>query len=213
METGRKTCTGPSPVFEVNLSQILEIEKFLNVVPDATRRAAAYAMNDFLGGAGLVRLRKRVAAEVSFPQGYVDERIDVAQRATPTRLVGSIVGRQRPTSLARFASGGVVGGKGGVTVRVKNSSQTMPSAFMVRLNQGTGITDDGFNVGLAIRLKEGIVLKKRDTARMVHLEKNVVLLYGPSVDQILRNEAADAEMPVIVDDIATEFFRQFARLA
>ena len=208
----RRTSTGPSPVFDVDISKILDVENFLNAVPDATRRAASLAMNDVLSGKGLARFRKAVAAEVQFPAGYVDDKIEMAQHATPSRLVASVVGRQRATSLARFAAGSAVGGKGGVTVRVKRSSTFMPDAFLVRLNKGGGISDDGYNVGLAIRLKEGTVLNKRDASRMVHLDKNVVLLYGPSVDQILRNEAADAEMPELVDAIATEFFRQFSRL-
>lgn len=200
-------------MLNINIAQVLDLENFLVSVPDKTRQAAAYAMNDVLTGQGLARFRKAVAAEVQFPSGYVDDKIDIAQRATPTRLVASVVGRQRPTSLARFAAGGAIGGKGGVTVRVKGSASYMPGAFLVRLRQGGGITDDGFNVGLAVRLKEGTVLKKKDTSRMVHLEQNVVLLYGPSVDQILRNEVAEAETPEVVDAIATEFFRQFARLA
>ena len=200
-------------MLNIDIAQVLDLENFLVSVPDKTRQAAAYAMNDVLTGQGLARFRKAVAAEVQFPSGYVDDKIEMAQRATPTRLVASVVGRQRPTSLARFATSGAVGQKGGVTVRVKGSSTLMPDAFLVRLRQGGGITDDGFNVGLAIRLKEGTVLKKKDTSRMVHLESNVVLLYGPSVDQILRNEVAEAETPEVVDAIATEFFRQFARIA
>lgn len=196
-----------------NIAQVLDLERFLAAVPDTTRRAASYAMNDVLQGQGIARFRKAVAAEVQFPAGYVDDKITMGQTATPTRLVASVVGRQRPTSLARFATSGAVGGKGGVTVRVKGGSQYMPSAFLVRLRQGAGITDDGYNLGLAIRLKEGMTLHKKDTSRMVHLERNVVLLYGPSVDQILRNEAAEAQTPEIVDAIATEFFRQFARLS
>ncbi len=196
-----------------DLDKILDLEAFLVAVPDKTRQAAAYAMNDVLTGQGLARFRKAVAAEVNFPSGYVDDKIEMAQRATPTRLVASLVGRQRPTSLARFATSGTVGGKGGVTVRVKGGSRFMRDAFLVRLKSGASITDDGYNVGLAIRLKEGMVLNKKDTSRMVHLENNVVLLYGPSVDQILRNEAAEAEAPEVMDAIATEFFRQFTRLA
>ena len=195
-----------------NIAGILDLENFLAAVPDITRRSAALALNDVLGGQGLARFRKAVAAEVAFPPGYVDDKIEVAQKATPTRLVASLVGRQRPTSLARFATSGALG-KAGITVRVKNSSVFMKDAFLVRLNQGASISEDGYNVGLAIRLKPGQVLNKKDTSRMVHLEKNVVLLYGPSVDQILRNEAAEAESPEIVDAIATEFFRQFARLS
>lgn len=208
-----RTCIGLSPVFDFNFAQLIDLEKFLTAVPDVTNKAAAYAMNDVLTGQGLARFRKAVAAEIQFPAGYVDDKINIGQHATPTRLVASIVGRQRPTSLARFASGAAVGGKGGVTVRVKNSSTYMPDAFLVRLRAGAAITDDGYNVGLAIRLKEGTVLKKKDTSRMVHLENNVVLLYGPSVDQILRNEVAEAQTPEVVSAIATEFFRQFARMA
>lgn len=201
-------------MFNINIAQILDLENFLVSVPDITRRAASYAMNDVLSGQGLARFRKAVAAEVQFPAGYVDDKITFAQHATPTRLTASIIGRQRPTSLARFSTGGAIGGKGGVTVRVKGGSTYMKDAFLVRLRQGNALTDDGFNVGLAIRLKAGTVLNnKKDTSRMVHLGHNVVLLYGPSVDQILRNEVAEAETPEVVGAIATEFFRQFARLA
>lgn len=209
----RRTCIGLSFVLSIDIGKLTDLIAFIDAVPDKSRRAMSYAMNDVLTGQGLARFRKAVAAEVQFPAGYVNDKIEVAQHATPTRLVASVVGRQRPTSLARFASGGSVGGKGGVTVRVKGAASYMPSAFLVRLRAGGGITDDGYNVGLAIRLKEGTVLKKQDTSRMVHLEHNVVLLYGPSVDQILRNEVADAEMPEVADAIATEFFRQFARMA
>ena len=197
-----------------DIAGILDLENFLASVPDKTRQAAAFAMNDVLSGQGIARFRKAVAAEVAFPAGYVNDKIEMAQHATPTRLVASLVGRQRPTSLARFATSGTIGGKGGVTVRVKGASTHMKGAFLVRLNRGAQITEDGFNVGLAVRLKPGTTLKnKKDQSGLVHLSRNVVLLYGPSVDQILRNEAADAEGPAVADAIATEFFRQFARLA
>lgn len=196
-----------------DLAPLLDLENFLKAAPDITNRAVSYAMNDVLGGQGLARFRKAVAAEVQFPAGYADDKINLDQRASPSRLIASVVGRQRPTSLARFATSAVVGGKGGVTVRVKGGSKFMKEAFLVRLNQGAGITGDGYNVGMAIRLKPGMTLNKKDQSRMVHLGRDVVLLYGPSVDQILNNEVADAETPEVVDAIATEFFRQFSRLA
>lgn len=196
-----------------DIAGLTDLENFLEAAPDNTRKAMSMAMNDVLGGQGLARFRKAVASEVEFPSGYVDDKINFDQRATPNRLEASIVGRQRPTSLARFAVSGTVGGKGGVTVRVKGGSNYMKGAFLVRLNKGNAITDDGYNVGLAIRLKEGMTLNKKDTSRMVHLGRDVVLLYGPSVDQILRNEAADAQAPEVISAIGTEFFRQFARIA
>lgn len=200
-------------MFDMNIAGILELEKFLQAAPETTRKAASIAMNDVLSGAGLARFRKAVAAEVRFPAGYVDDKINFDKRATPSDLTASVVGRQRPTSLARFATSGAVGRKGGVTVRVKTGSKTFQDGFLVRLNQGASVSDDGYNIGLAVRLKPGQQLNKSDTSRMVHLESNVVLLYGPSVDQILRNEVAEAETPEVVEAIGTEFFRQFARLA
>lgn len=200
-------------MLKIDLAKVLDLEKFLSVFPDTTNKAASYAMNDVLAGQGLARYKKAVAAEVPFPGGYVDDKIEFGQRATPSRLVASVVARQRPTSLARFATSGSVGAKGGVTIRTKTGAKYMKSAFMVRLNAGSGITDDGFNLGLAIRLKEGLTLNKKDTSRMVHLEANVVLLYGPSVDQILRNEVSESTTPEVVDAIAVEFFRQIERMS
>lgn len=191
---------------------LLDLEEFLTSVPDKTREAASMAMNSVLSGSGLARFRKAVNNEVDFPSGYVDDRLNFDQRAKPNNLVASIVARQRPTSLARFSSGGSIGSKGGVSVKVKKAggSSFMKSAFLVNLKAGNA--EDG-NIGLAVRLKEGMTLNKKDVSRMVHLDANVVLLYGPSVDQIVRNEVADAETPEVIDAISTEFYRQFARIA
>lgn len=200
--------------WDFNIREALDLESFLGDMPEATNQAAALALNEVIGGSGLAQFRTAIQKEVNFPQGYVDgDRFYHDQKATPTRLVTSLVGRQRPTSLARFATSGVVGGKGGVRVRVKKSGREslFKSGFLVRLRAGSSL--DGGNVGLAVRLKPGQVLNKRDTSRMVHLETNVVLLYGPSIDQILRNEVADQETPEVVEKISVEFFRQFARLA
>lgn len=201
----------------VDLNEVIGLEEFLDAVPDVTRKAASQAINTVTGGPGLARYRKGIAEQVNFPGGYLnDDRIGVTQKATPSRLEARITGRQRATSLARFATSGTVGGKGGVSVKVKKggSSTFMKNAFLVRLKAGTSLDNDSFNVGLALRLKAGqTVLGKKDTSRMVRLDANVVLLYAPSVDQILKNGVAEAETPAVVDDIVTEFFRNFQRLA
>lgn len=199
----------------VDLAGLIEIEKYLEASPDITRRAASMALNDVIGGPqGIGRYRKGISQQINFPAGYVnDDRLGVDQKATPTRLVTSILARQRPTSLARFATSGVVGGKGGVTVKVKpgGAGKTFKSGFLVRLRNG--VANDGTNLGLAVRLQPGQTLNKKDTSRMVHLESNVVLLYGPSIDQVLNTSVAEAETPQVLDSVATEFFRQFARLS
>jgi len=195
-----------------DLAQVLGLEDYLDAAPGNTRKAAAFAMNDIIGGpAGLGVYRKAINAQVNFPRDYLDDkRFGMDQRATPDNLVASLVARQRPTSLARFATTGAIGTKG-VSVQVKRNGapSRFRTGFLVRLRAGSSL--DGGNVGLAVRLSPGTVLNK-DVSKMVHLDANVVLLYGPSVDQILNNNVAESETPVVIDNVATEFFRQFARL-
>lgn len=194
---------------EIDLGGLLDLEEFLDAAPERTRDAASIAMNDVIGGSGLARYRKAITAQVNFPQGYVDnDRFGFDKRASPNDLTASLVARQRPTSLARFAT---PAGKG-VNVRVakKGAGKLFESAFLVRLRAGTSL--DGGNMGLAVRLKPGQTLNKRDQSRMVHLDANVVLLYGPSIDQVLNNSVAESETPEVLASIATEFYRQFARL-
>lgn len=199
-----------------DLRALIELESFLDAAPDITRQAAAFSLNDVLAGPrGLGVYRKAIGKQINFPPGYLDDpnRFGMDRRATPNDLVASIVARQRPTSLARFATTGTVGGKGGVSVQVKagGGSKRFASGFLVRLRAGTSL--EGGNIGLAVRLQPGQTLNKKDQSRMVHLEANVVLLYGPSIDQVLNTSVADAETPEVVDNVATEFFRQFARLS
>lgn len=199
-------------MIQYDLASLIGLEDYLEAAPENTRRAASMAMNDVIGGSGLARYRRAISDQINFPAGYLnDERFGVDQRATPNNLVASLVARQRPTSLARFATGGAVGAKGGVSVQVKRGggSKTFKSGFLVRLRAGSAL--DG-NIGLAVRLKPGQQLNKRDQSSMVYLEANVVLLYGPSIDQVLNTSVAEAETPEVLDATATEFYRQFARL-
>lgn len=197
---------------ESNISAFLDLESFLDAAPEKTRRAASLAMNDVIGGPrGLGVYRNAISKQINFPAGYLDDtRFGLDRRSTPDNLVTSLVARQRPTSLARFATSGVVGGKGGVSVKVKakGGSKRFKSGFLVRLPGGI----DGSNIGLAVRLSPGQQLNKRDQSNMVYLDKNVVLLYGPSIDQVLNTSVAEAETPEVIDNVATEFYRQFARL-
>jgi hypothetical protein len=196
----------------VDLAALTGLEEFLDDAPEIARRSMSLAMNDTLEGPGLAQYRKGITDQVNFPAGYVnDDRLGVTRRATPSNLEAHIVGRQRPTSLARFATSGVVGGKGGVTVSInKKGSSTFKGGFLVRLKAGS---EDGGNVGLAVRLAPGTTLNKKDQSRMVRFDTNVVLLYGPSIDQVLRNSVVESETPGVVTQITTEFYRQFARLS
>lgn len=201
---------------DTDIAGLIDLESYLDSAPERTRRAMSMALNSVVGGSGLAQYRKALKKEINFPAGYVenDQRFGLDKRARPNDLTASIVARQRPTSLARFVTSGSVGGRGGVSVRVSNKGgpSSFKRGFLVRLKSGSSL-DGSSNMGLAVRLEPGQVLNKRDTSNMVHLEANVVLLYGPSIDQVLNTSVADAETPEVADSVVEEFYRNFARLS
>lgn len=201
---------------KVEVSALRALGDFLEAAPETTRNAASLAMNTVIPRKGMTRYKKAMKGQIAFPGGYLEdaEKFGVTRFATPGNLESVISARQRPTSLARFASSGGVGNEG-VTVRVKTGRSTrLKRAFMVRLRQGTMMDGESFNLGLAVRIPggEAAVRNKTDKSRMVHLAKDVFLLYGPSVDQVFRTVSV-TETPHVLNEIESEFYRQFARLA
>lgn len=189
---------------------------YLGERPAVARRAARLAINDTTRRKAVPRLRKAVQAEVNFPAGYVNkDRLDQTRQASDNDLNAVVTARFRPTSLARFAGGQSFDGArrtGGVRVRVKRGGAVrLPGAFFVRLRRGAD-TSDGFNMGLALRLRPGQRLRGRKKGgASVQLAPNLYLLYGPSVDQVFRDVAV-AESPTLASDLEQEFVRQWVRL-
>lgn len=150
-----------------------------------------------------------IRKQVNFPASYLrgdKSRLKVTQRASANRLEGIITGRQRPTSLARFASGNFKGGeRGNIRVQVKpGSSETLKRAFMMKLKVGTGETGSAHNLGLAIRVPKG---QKPDKAyKPMKVADGIYLLYGPSVDQVFKKVRGEVSEEVS-DYLATEFNR------
>lgn len=198
----------------IETTGIKAFETFIERLPDAATQAARIAINDVAKGEGRKALVRRMYEQVNFPAGYIDEnRLALKQQATDNNLEAVIVGRQRPTSLARFASGAAIGQRvPSIAVRVKRTggSASLPGAFLVRLRAGRQLSEDRFNVGLAIRVKPGSGVIGRRTQREP-IFPNVYLLYAPSVDQVFRT-VADEESGTLSQMVATEFFRQFDRL-
>jgi hypothetical protein len=199
----------------VEVGAIKALADFMEAAPEITPKAASLAMNTIIPRKGMVRYRKAIRAQVAFPGGYVEDedKFRVSRLSTPGNLEAAITARQRPTSLARFASGSV-GGEGAL-VRVKpGASVRLKRAFLVRLNQGITLTNENYNLGLAVRVPGGSAAfrNKVDSSKMVRLGKDVFLLYGPSVDQVFKTVSV-TETPHVLNEIETEFYRQFARLA
>lgn len=188
------------------VSGLDEMQQYLALMPERATKAASLAINQTADRGGLSAIRKAMRQEIAFPAGYLEKqrRLGVTQRATESDLEAVITGRGRPTSLARFVSGGR-------SVRVNpGRSSSLSKAFLIKLKAGQGpVSEDAFNVGLAIRLKRGErIANKRD---MVPFAAGLYLLYGPSVDQVFRTVAAE-KAPEIADILVAEFKRQFSRL-
>lgn len=191
--------------------------QYLQDRPEIARRAAKFAINDVASRKAVPQLRRKMQEQVNFPAGYLNSgRFGVTRAATDTSLTATITARFRPTSLARFADNQSFEGArrvGGVRVRVKKggSGKFVKGGFFVRLRRGKD-TADGFNVGLALRLAPGQMLRgRRKGAQGVQLAPNLYLLYGPSVDQVFQDVAA-TDSPAIAAQLEQEFIRQWIRL-
>lgn len=190
--------------YSIVAKSLSSIADYFERLPDIAEEAAVLAINDVAARKGMNVLKGDMRDQIDFPAGYIESRLRVTRRATKGRLEATIRGRDRPTSLARFARGQTPENTRGRGVRVtvaRGQTQVMRKAFLVNLRNG--------NRGLAVRLKPGETL--RNTQGAVELEGNLFLLYGPSVDQVFRGVAEDR-----ADDIGVlvsrEFERQFRRL-
>jgi len=188
-------------------SGLSDMRRYLEALPQVAERAAVLAVNQVAQRDAITLSKREMRAQVDFPAGYLEggRRLSVNRRATSVSIEASIVGRDRPTSLARFARGQNPQNTRGQGVRVqvkKGRTQVLRKAFMVPLRNG--------NLGVAVRLPKGETLRNSDGAKQ--LSNNVYLLYGPSVDQVFRGVASDIT-PQLSRNLSNEFLRQFARLS
>lgn len=146
---------------------------------------------------------KDIRSELNFPARYLTDRLTVKQRARGTSLQAVITGRDRPTSLARFATSSNVQAsrqKGYVQVKVGNATKRITGGFLINLKND--------NIGLAMRLKPGETVKgKRAAAKQ--MAPGLYLLYGPSVDQAFQTEVDKSKL---TDETAKFMEAEFIRL-
>lgn len=198
----------------IQASALDGLRSFFEDLPDVANKAASIAINDALRSEGMAMLRKEMRDDIAFPPGYLEgDKFKITRFAHPERLEAVVRGRDRPTSLARFALAGQTAtntrGKG-IRLKVKGSggSTSVNKGFLINLRGG--------NTGLAIRLPPGVQPKK--TTRAKELTQNggvgtsLWLLYGPSVDQVFRGVASErtGEISQMVVD---RFIKQYTRLS
>lgn len=192
----------------------IEIDLLGEVSSKARKAAAAKALNKIARDARS-EAAKRILRQVALPASYVQpggKRLYVSKPATPGSLEARITAQGRATSLARFVTGSArPGARGGVTVAVKpGKARFMSRAFVIKLRSGNAFTDTQFNLGLAIRLRPGERIQNKLRARKV--ENGLYLLYGPSVDQIFRDNSGEGVANDIAPQAADALAAEFARL-
>lgn len=177
-------------------------------------RTAAYRAINRGARDGRARAARMIREQVNLPASYVspsERRLSVTQQANAGSLQAKITARARNTSLSRFVQGSPRPNRAGLYVEVAPGKvRFMKRAFLIRLPQGSALTDTKFNLGLAIRLRKGERLENKRFARRI--ASGLYVLYGPSVDQIFRASdgrgVASDITPEIEEIIQREFFRQ-----
>jgi hypothetical protein len=187
------------------LDALSGLQAYFQNAPDVARRAASLAMNQSANRYGLQKSRELMQKAVNFPPGYLSpagDRLGVSQPSTADNLEVIISGRDRPTSLLRFSRFGAKTVGASVTVR-PGSTKLIKRAFLINLRNG--------NQGLAIRLRKGEELHNYLGTTKRLGSTGLVLLYGPSVDQVF-SYVSEQVGPGLLEATSAEFFRQYVRL-
>lgn len=199
---------------EFETTGIQRFAEYCERLPAVADHAAQLAINDAARFA-IRRGSKQMREEINFPARYLvgaDGRLKIVKHATHTTHEAVVRGRDRATSLARFAKTPVrFGRQKGITVKVDAKGSTrLRRGFYMKLRRGRTFEGGNHNVGLAVRLKPGESLSK--SQRALELGGGVWLLYGPSVDQVFKGVAVDI-LDEVSEKLNSEFQRQFDRLS
>lgn len=179
----------------------------------SSQRIAAMAINR-IAKDSRTEMARKVLQQVNLPASYVapaQGRLAVTKQASGASLEARIKARGRATSLARFVKSGKVGGQGGVSVSVKpGRAAFMRRAFLIPLRAGSAGVDTKSNLGLAIRLRPGERPLNKKFAVQAG-SRGLYLLYGPSVSQIILDNAgkgvATDLSPEILNNLESEILR------
>ena len=201
----------------IDMTGIAQLRSYFDAAPEAATNAVRDAINDGIKFA-FAEASRRIRAQVNLPQDYIGSvaqgnRLKVSMYATAEQLWASLSATKRAVSLARYANDRSLGRRpDGITVTVKpGHPETLPGAFLLPLKKGPALTEDTYNVGLAIRLKPGQRPGSKHTMKPYGRgDPNLYLLYGPSVDQVFRQVRGDMD-DVVTNFVTQSFYRQFRR--
>lgn len=204
-------------MIEIQLRGLETVEKYFVTLPDRTNKALKLAVNDAaLYGARLGK--KQIMAEVNRSSAYlgnpknVNSKLARIKTASVNDLESIVQANHRLASLAGFSNSPVSFGrpKSAIKVKVgKGGAKEVKRGFFIRLKKGDVLTEDNYNLGIAIRLKPGEKVGNKKVSKAK--DSRIAVLYGPSVEQMFNRIT-----PEIADDVLAfaerEFLRQFDRL-
>lgn len=204
-------------VIDIQLRGLDSVEKFYATMPERTEKALRLAVNAAsLHGARMAK--KQMIAEVNRTSAYIgnpknlNAKLAVVKTAKAGDLESIVQANHRAASLAGFSNSPVSFGKPRTPIRVRvgrSKTVELKRAFFIRLKRGATLSEDNYNLGIAMRLKPGEKVNNKN----VHVSGNsrYAVLYGPSVEQMFNRIT-----PEIADDVLAyaerEFLRQFERL-
>lgn len=190
----------------------LEALKMFDEIPTKIERAAVQAINKTTDRARADG-KRRIISQVAFPASYLNPSQGrlTSRKASRGNLEGAVSGRVRPTSLARFTKDKPLSPgqqpRKGVNLRIKpGAARFMRGAFLIRLRSGTS---DLGNIGLAVRSET----QPPNAYKPKKIGKNLWLLYGPSVNQVLYSARNNGGVVEEIAPGARDFLnKEFARL-
>lgn len=203
-------------MIDVNLGNLVELDRMLQVFPERTKEAAKLAINQTARREALSRVRNDMRKQVNWKAKYLNdsERTGIARFASRNKLSAAIYARDKPTMLNRFRRNPEAvpartkrGKNLGVRVKVKpSSSKVLKKAFVHKFKNN--------NIGVLVRTKGGISERPSGIhnggGRYIS-SMRAWLLYAPSVDQVMW-DTAERNKVKIANYLKSEFLRQFNRL-
>lgn len=191
-----------SDVYVVVMEGMTEAIAQSTKLSDGIRTAASRAVNRTTERARTAAARA-IRLQVALPASYVDpatKRLSITKHASESDLEAVITGRRRETSLARFIRSNT---RKGIKVEVKPgvARYLTERAFVIKLRRGESELG---NIGLAVRTDGP---PPQGAYKPRQLDKNLWLLYGPSVAQVF-DGVRDEIAPETADFLEQEFWRQ-----
>lgn len=195
----------------------LDALRFMDDVSPAIKKAALRSVNKTVRD-GRVMASREIRNQVALSASYLGPsagRLSAIPASSTANLEGRIRARTRPTSLARFTKDrplapGQRRRSAGIKLTVKPGvARYLARAFLVPLRSGS--EGDLGNLGLAIRSET----KPAGAYKPKRLGKNLWLLYGPSVSQVMfsaRNPKGSGVAEQIAPDLAVKLEAEFMRL-